>query len=106
MSGSFLTISKNNFASNAIIPFSIISPSMIVSIPSSVSLAVSVICPFVVFIRIHSRMDMVVLLGTALETILTPFNRFNLEHIIFMWITPFAVKILKNFRYAAKIYII
>jgi hypothetical protein len=34
---------------------------------------------------------MVVLLGTALETVFTPFKRFDFEHIIFMCITPFAV---------------
>ena len=69
LSGSFLTISENIFASNAIIPFSTTSPSMTVSIPISISLAVSLICPCVASIRIHSRIDMVVLLGTALETI-------------------------------------
>ena len=69
LSGSFLTISDKSFASRAIIPFSIISPSITVSIPSSVSFAVNLILPEVVSIKIHSRIVMVVLLGTAFETI-------------------------------------
>jgi len=64
---------------------------MIVSIPSSISFAVSLISPFEASIRIHSRIDIVVLLGTALETVLTPFKRLDFEHMIFMCITPFAV---------------
>ena len=71
------------------IPFSTISPSIIVSIPNSISFAVSFICPLVASIRIHSNIDIVVLLGTAFETILTPLRRFDFEHINFMCITPF-----------------
>ena len=94
LSGSFLTISRKIFASKAIIPFSKISPSIIVSIPSSISFAVSLISPFDASIRIHSSIDIVVLLGTALETVFTPFKRFVFEHMIFMCITPFAVIVI------------
>ena len=56
-------------------------PSITVSIPRSISFAVNVIIPFVASTRMHSRMDMVVLLGTALETVCRPLSRFDLEHI-------------------------
>jgi len=80
---------------------------MIVSIPSSISFAVSLISPFVASIRIHSSIDIVVLLGTALETVLTPFKRFDLEQIIFMCITPFAVFVMLSAELPLqKIYII
>ena len=96
LSGSFLTISRKILASNAIIPFSMISPSMTVSIPSSISLAVSLISPVLVSTRIHSRIDIVVLLGTALETVCTPFKRLDFEHTIFiMCIGSFLVYVQK-----------
>ena len=69
LSGSLRTISKKILASKAIIPFSTISPSMIVSIPSSISLAVNLISPLEASIKIHSKIGMVVLPGTALLTI-------------------------------------
>ena len=46
-------------------------PSTPVSIPSSVSLAINLIFSVDASMRIHYRMDMVVLLGTALAAILT-----------------------------------
>ena len=94
LSGSFLTISRNILASSAMMPFSAISPSIMVSIPSSISFAVSLISPFDASIRIHSSIDIVVLLGTAFETVFTPFKRFDFEHMIFMCITPFAVIVI------------
>ena len=84
LSGSLRTISRNIFASRAIIPFSMICPSIVVSIPSSMSLAVSLISPLVASTKIHSRIDIVVLLGTALDTICTPFKRFAFEQTNFM----------------------
>ena len=84
LSGSLRTISPNILASKAMMPLSAISPSMVVSIPSSISLAVRVITPLVASIRIHSRIDMVVLLGTALDTICTPPSRLDLEQISFI----------------------
>ena len=89
LSGSLRTISENTFASIATIPFSRISPSTIVSIPSSISFAVNLISLADASISMHSRMDIVVLEGTALETMLTPLRRFALEQINFMCITPF-----------------
>ena len=91
LSGSFLTISENTFASMATIPFSAIVPSTFVSIPSSISLAVNLISLVEASIRMHSRIDIVVLEGTALDTILTPFSRFAFEQVNFMCITPFVV---------------
>ena len=85
LSGSLRTISEKILASRAIMPLSMISPSMIVSIPISISLAVSLISPAEASIRIHSRIAMVVLVGTALETMFTPFKRFAFEQIIFMF---------------------
>ena len=67
--GSLRTISKNIFAFKAIIPFSKMSPSIIVSIPSSMSLAVNLISPLEASIKIHSKIGMVVFAGTALLTI-------------------------------------
>ena len=72
LSGSFLTISENTFASMATIPFSAIVPSTFVSIPSSISLAVNLISPSVASIRMHSRIDIVVFDDTAFITILIP----------------------------------
>ena len=40
--------------------------------------------PVVASIKIHSKIAIVVLEGTALATILTPFKRFDLEQMIFM----------------------
>ena len=84
LSGSFLTISRKIFASRAMMPFSMISPSITVSMPSSISLAVSLITPLEASTRMHSRIDMVVLLGTAFDTICNPLKRFDLEHTNFI----------------------
>ena len=84
LSGSFLTISKKILASKAMIPFCKISPSIVVSIPNSISFAVSVMESLEAFKRIHSRIDMVVLLGTALETVCTPDKRLAFEQINFI----------------------
>ena len=84
LSGSFLTISEKILASSAIKPFSKTSPSIFVSIPSSISFAVNLMFPVVASIRIHSKIAIVVLDGTAFATILTPFKRFDFEQIIFM----------------------
>ena len=84
LSGSLRTISEKIFASSAITPRSAISPSIFVSIPSSISFAVSLISFAEASIRIHSKIAMVVLVGTAFETILTPCNRLDLEQINFM----------------------
>ena len=59
------------------------------SIPNSISLAVNLISLVEASIRMHSRIDIVVLEGTALDTILTPFSRFAFEQVNFMCITPF-----------------
>ena len=67
-----LVISEKSFASRAIFPCSKISPFTVVSIPSSISLPVSLISPEEASIRIHSKIDMVVLEGTAFITILMP----------------------------------
>ena len=56
----------------AILPASIISPSTLVSIPNSISLAVNLISPSVASIRMHSRIDIVVFDDTAFITILIP----------------------------------
>ena len=84
LSGSFLTISEKIFASNAMIPLSSIVPSIFVSIPSSISLAINFISFVEASIRMHSNIAIVVLVGTALETILTPRNKFDFEQIIFI----------------------
>ena len=84
LSGSFLTISEKIFAFRAIIPRSTMSPSIDVSMPSSISFAVSFTTSVVASIRIHSRIGMVVLDGTAFETMLTPFTRFDFVQIIFI----------------------
>ena len=67
------------------------SPSIIVSIPNSISLAVNLIISVVASIRIHSRIGIVVLEGTAFDTMLTPFARFDFVQMIFMCITPFGL---------------
>ena len=53
-------------------------------IPSSISLAVNLIISVVASIKIHSRIGIVVLEGTALETILTPLTRLDLLQVIFI----------------------
>ena len=63
---------------------STMSPSIDVSMPSSISFAVSFTTSVVASIRIHSRIGMVVLDGTAFETMLTPFTRFDFVQIIFI----------------------
>ena len=93
LSGSFLTISEKILASIAICPFSIISPSTIVSIPSSMSLAVNLIISEEASIRIHSKIFIVVLEGTAFKTILTAFDKLLFVKINFiMCKTPFRYK--------------
>ena len=53
--------------------------------------------PVVASIKMHSKIAIVVLEGTALATILTPFKRLDLEQIIFMmWITPFRKLYINN----------
>ena len=84
LSGSLRTISEKIFASRAMIPFSMISPSIIVSIPSSMSFASNLISSVEASIRIHSKIAIVVLVGTAFDTILTPCNRFDFEQINFI----------------------
>ena len=66
-------------------------PSIVVSIPSSISFAVNLIVSVVASIKIHSKIGMVVLEGTALETILTPLTKFDFVQMIFMCITPFGI---------------
>ena len=82
LSGSFLTISEKILAFNAMIPLSKISPSIRVSIPSSISFAVNLITSVDASTKIHSKIGIVVLEGTALETILTPFTRLDFVHTI------------------------
>jgi len=72
LSGNLRTISEKILASNAMIPLSAISPSILVSIPSSISFAVNLISLAEASIKIHSRIAIVVLVGTALDTMLTP----------------------------------
>ena len=60
------------------IPLERISPGTTVSIPSSMSFAISLILFPDASIRMHSRMDIVVLLGTALDTICIPCERYDL----------------------------
>ena len=59
---------------SAIMPRSTISPSITVSMPSSISFAVSLISFADASIRMQLRIGMVVRDGTALDTMLTPFN--------------------------------
>ena len=84
LSGSFLTISENIFASKAITPLSAISPSIFVSMPNSISLAINLISFADASISIHSNIAIVVRVGTAFETILTPHSKFAFEQISFM----------------------
>ncbi len=66
------------------IPFSTILPSIYVSIPSSISFAINLIVLSLASIKIHSSIDIVVLLGTALDTIWTPLRRFDFEQTNFI----------------------
>ena len=72
-------ISEKILASMATIPFSRMVPSTMVSIPNSISFVVNLISLVDASIRIHSRMDIVVLEGTALREIFTLFKRLLLE---------------------------
>ena len=93
LSGSFRTISEKILASRATMPFSTISPSTLVSMPNSISFDVNFISPAEASIKIHSKIGIVVLEGTAFITMLTLFTRFALEQISFiMCITPFLEK--------------
>ena len=67
--GSFLTMSENSLELSAILPFSTISPITMVSIPSSISLAINLILLSTVLITIHSSIGKVVLVEIALITI-------------------------------------
>ena len=88
--GSLLTTSCKKCASKAMIPLSSTLPSMTVSIAISISFATNFILSEEASIRMHSKIAMVVLLGTALETMLTPFDNSACEQTIFMlWKTPF-----------------
>ena len=88
MSGSFLTISEKIFASIAMLPASAISPCTVVSIPSSISLAVNLIIPSVASIRIHSNIDIVVFDETAFITMLIPVIKSDFLQINFMGKSP------------------
>ena len=57
-------------------------------------------------IRIHSRIGIVVLEGTALDTVLTPFARLALLQTIFMCITPFEKMVGKNAIYKYMISVV
>ena len=86
-------ISEKIFASIATIPFSRMVPSTMVSIPSSISLAVNLILFVDASIKIHSRIGMVVFPGIAFRTIFTLFKRLLFEHTNFIvLITPLWVK--------------
>ena len=91
LSGSLRTISEKIFASNAITPLSSMVPSIFVSIPSSISLAINLISLAEASIKIHSRIAIVVLVGTAFETILTPRSKFDFEQINFILKNSFLV---------------
>ena len=83
-SGSFRTISEKSFASSATIPFSWMVPSTMVSIPSSISLAVKWISAADALIRIVSRIGIVVFEDTAFDTILMLFCRSDFLQMIFI----------------------
>ena len=78
LSGSFRIISEKILASIATIPLEIISPSTIVSIASSVSFEVNLIQSDEASIKIHSKIGIVVLEGTAFSTILIDCNKLDL----------------------------
>ena len=69
-SGRRRMISEKIFASSATLPASMIVPLHTVWIPNSASLPTSSIFPLDASTRIHSRIDIVVFDGTALDTIL------------------------------------
>ena len=67
--GSFLTMSENSLELKAILPFSTTSPITMVSMPSSISLAINLMLLSTVLITIHSSIGKVVLVEIALITI-------------------------------------
>ena len=67
--GSFLTMSENSLELSAILPFSTTSPITMVSMPSSISLAINLMLLSTVLITIHSSIGKVVLVEIALITI-------------------------------------
>ena len=67
--GSFLTISEKSLEFKAILPFSTTSPITMVSMPSSISLAINLMLLSTVLITIHSSIGKVVLVEIALITI-------------------------------------
>ena len=81
---SFRILSENSLASRAIFPCSRISPSAFVSMPSSVSLPVRRMVSDSASMRMHWRMVMVVLEGTAFRTIFTAFSKFSFRNVSFM----------------------
>ncbi len=83
-SGSLLMISEKTLAFRATVPFSMIFPLTRVSIPSSISFAISFILSPVASITRHSSMGMVVLTGTAFRTIFTLFNKSDFWQTIFI----------------------
>ena len=87
-SGIFLTASMNMPFSIAAIPAVSILPSTTVSIPRSESLAVKVIFPPDALISMNFCIGMVVLTGTAPETILIPLSTACLEAVIFIRYPP------------------
>ena len=82
-------ISEKSFASRAIFPFSRIFPSTFVSIPSSISLAVSLISSEDASIKMHSKIGMVVLDGTAFKTMLIPLSNESFLNVSFMAVDNF-----------------
>ena len=68
----------------AAIPEVSITPSITVSIPRSVSLAVSLISPPAALIRIYFKIGIVVFTGTARDTMPIPLVRDCLEQVIFI----------------------
>ena len=81
---SFLIISEKSLASRAIFPFSSMVPSTTVSMPSSMSLPVSLIWSVVASIRMHSKIGMVVLEETAFRTMLIPLSRSSFLNVSFI----------------------
>lgn len=82
-------ISEKSLASKAILPCSRIWPSTFVSIPSSISFPVRRISLEEASIRIHSKIDMVVLDGTAFITMLMPFTMASFWNCSFMIVDNF-----------------
>ena len=90
---------KDGVASRAILPFSKISPSTLVSIPSSMSLPVNLISLVEASIKIHSKIGIVVLEGTAFKTILIPFKRAAFWNVSFITVDNFLSVWMKFRRY-------